>query len=362
MRRIRVLVVDDSASIRKLLADAIAATSDLEVCGSAHHGRAALDRLDLVEPDVVTLDLEMPVLDGLSTLRELRVRRPRLPVVMFSSHTERGALATLDALAAGATDFVAKPRLSGPGEALAFVQREVLPKLRTLGGGRAREDRPAPPPPLAGAQRPAAPRTGASAGAPAEAVVLAVSTGGPQALAAVLPGLPARLAAPVLVVQHMPPLFTRILADRLAALGPNPVAEATDGMPVEPGHVYLAPGGRHLTVEPAAFGAPPRLRLDDGPPENSCRPSADPLFRAAAEIWGKGLLAVVLTGMGRDGCAGAARVKERGGAVLAQDEATSVVWGMPGAVIGAGLAEHALPLAEVAGEIGRRVAARGGRP
>jgi two-component system chemotaxis response regulator CheB len=160
----------------------------------------------------------------------------------------------------------------------------------------------------------------------------------------------------------MPPLFTRILADRLAALGPNPVVEAVDGMLAEPGRVYLAPGGRHLTVQRAIPGTPPRLRLDDGPPENSCRPSADPLFRAAADVWGKGLLAVVLTGMGRDGCAGAARVRERGGAVVAQDRQSAVVWGMPGAVVEAGLAELELPLAEVAGEIGRRVAAGGGRP
>lgn len=357
MRKIRVLVVDDSLVIRKLLAEAIAQSPDLELCGSAHHGQAALERLAQAEPHVVTLDLEMPVLDGLSTLRELRVKHPRLPVVMFSSHTEHGALATLDALAAGASDFVPKPRASGPLEALAFVEHEVLPKLRALGGRGLEPQAPAMAPP---APRPAAaPAPARALPTGARAVVMAVSTGGPNALAAVLPALPPRMPAPVLVVQHMPALFTRILAERLAGLGPNPVVEATEGLPVEAGAVYLAPGGRHLTVLP---GAPPRLHLDDGPPENSCRPAADPLFRSAAEVWGKDLLAVVLTGMGRDGCAGAARVRERGGAVVVQDQRSSVVWGMPGAVVEAGLAEQELALDEVAGEIGRRMAAGGRRP
>lgn len=360
MKRIRVLVVDDSASIRRLLADAIAASPDLELCGSAHNGQVALERLAQTEPHVVTLDLEMPVMDGLSALRELRVKYPRLPVVMFSSHTERGALATLDALAAGASDFVAKPKVGGPGQAFAFVEREVLPRIRALGGRGPEEQaaaaaRPTPVPAPAPWTR-AAPRALPAA---ADAVVLAVSTGGPQALASLLPALPPRIPAPVLVVQHMPPLFTRILAERLASLGPNPVVEAAEGMPVEPGRVYLAPGGHHhMTVTP---GTPPRIHLDDGPPENSCRPAADPLFRSAAEVWGRGLLAVVLTGMGRDGCAGAARVRERGGAVVVQDRSTSVVWGMPGAVVEAGLAELELPLEGLAGEIGRRAAARSGR-
>jgi two-component system chemotaxis response regulator CheB len=202
-------------------------------------------------------------------------------------------------------------------------------------------------------------------------VVVAVSTGGPQALANFLPGLPPGLPVPVLVVQHMPPLFTRILAERLSSLGPNPVVEGVDGAPVCPGRVVIAPGGAlHMVVTP---GAPPLLKLVSTPPENSCRPAADPLFRSAAEVWGRGLLAVVLTGMGRDGCAGAALVRERGGGVLVQDRETSVVWGMPGAVVEAGLADAELPLPELAAEVGRRIGlaqapfsaerpARAGRP
>ncbi|HET6438209.1 MAG TPA: chemotaxis-specific protein-glutamate methyltransferase CheB [Anaeromyxobacter sp.] len=349
MKRIRVLVVDDSAAIRRLLAEAVAASEDLEICGSAQNGQVALDRLDQASPDVVTMDVEMPVMDGISAVRALRSRRPRLPVLMFSSHTQRGALATLDALAAGASDFVAKPRVVGLGEARSFVEGEVLPRLRAL-GGRALEGRAVPqaaPPPAQLARR--SPAT-LLAQQYAEAVVVGVSTGGPQALASLLPALPAALPTPVLVVQHMPALFTRILAERLAALGPNPVREAEHNMPVEPGYVYLARGGLHLRVSREGR----LLQLDDGPPENSCRPAVDPLFRSAADVWKEKLLAVVLTGMGRDGCAGAAHVRERGGMVIAQDRESSVVWGMPGAVVQAGLAHLELSVAEIAGEIARR--------
>ncbi len=374
MKRLRVLVVDDSAGIRKVLSDAISHAPDLELCGTAPNGQVALERLDAAAPDVITLDIEMPVLDGISTLRALRVLRPRLPVLMFSSHTVRGALATLDALAAGASDFVAKPVVSGPAEAAAFVEHEVLPRLRAL-GGRAAElhgassapARPAAPAAAGGhagpAPRPAgAPHHGSSL-PPLQAVVVAVSTGGPQALAAFLPALPRDLPVPVLVVQHMPPLFTRILAERLSGLGPNPVVEGATGLTAIPGRVVLAPGGAfHMVVKPGPAGTPPLLELDGGPPENSCRPAADPLFRSAAEVWGKGLLGVVLTGMGRDGCVGAARIRERGGAVLAQDRQSSVVWGMPGAVVEAGLADAELTLAQLAAEISRRTASLAARP
>ena len=345
MRRIRVLVVDDSAALRRLVTDAVQATPDLELAGTAQNGQIALDRVEAVCPDVVTLDVEMPVLDGLSTLRVLKARWPRLPVLMFSSRTERGALASLDALAAGASDFVAKPSVSGLEEARAFVEREVLPRLRALGGRNVSSPEPGPAPP--------APSRSPPAGW-VSAVVVGVSTGGPQALVTLLPALPRGLPVPVLVVQHMPPLFTRILAERLDDLGPNPVVEASDGLAAAPGRVYVAPGGHHLLV--AGGRAGPVLRVGDGPPENSCRPAVDPLFRSAAEVWGPGLLAVVLTGMGRDGCDGAAHVCERGGAVIAQDRASSVVWGMPGAVVDAGLADCELPLAEIAGEIAARVA------
>ena len=342
MRKIRVLVVDDSATIRRIVADAIAASPDLELAGTAANGRLALDRLQAARADVVTLDVEMPVLDGIATLKALRAQAPRLPVLMFSSLTEKGALATLDALAAGASDFVTKSRAASLEAARAFVELEVLPRLRALGsratGSQAPAVRLAPaPPPSRLASR-------------VEAVVIGVSTGGPQALEQVLPRLPRDLAVPVLVVQHMPAMFTELLARRLGTLSAVAVAEAADGMPVLPGKVYIAKGGRHLTVEGRAT-----LRLDDGPPENSCKPAADVLFRSAAENWKAGVLAVVLTGMGRDGCSGSEKIRAAGGSVVIQDQETSVVWGMPGAVAGAGLADATLPIAGVAAEIVARV-------
>jgi len=357
-------VVDDSTAIRKVLSEAIGRAPDLELCGTAPNGQVALERLEAAAPDVVTLDIEMPVLDGISTLRTLKGLRPRLPVLMFSSHTVRGALATLDALAAGASDFVAKPVVAGPSEALAFVEKEVLPRLRALGGRDAGPTPPdARPADAAGGPASAPPRSppapprlvGRTARAPLQALVVAVSTGGPQALASFLPALPRGLPVPILVVQHMPPLFTRILAERLSSLGPNPVVEGIDGLDAAPGRVVLAPGGaQHMVVGHGVKGAPPRLKLDAGPPENSCRPAADPLFRTAAEVWGAGLVAVVLTGMGRDGCLGAARVRELGGTVLVQDRESAVVWGMPGAVVSAGLAEAELPIDALAAEVARR--------
>lgn len=351
MRRLRVLVVDDSSVIRKLVSDAVTASPDLELAGAAQNGQVALDRLAAAAPDLVTLDVEMPVLDGIATLKALRQRLPKLPVLMFSSHTERGALATLDALAAGASDFVAKPQAASPEEARAFVEREVLPRLLAL-GQRVAEPRPAAP---AAAPAPPAPPARAPRGERRiEAVVVGVSTGGPQALEQVLPRLPRNLAVPVLVVQHMPTLFTKLLAQRLASLGPLPVREASGGEPLGPGTVLVAPGGRHLLV--ARRDGQCVAALGDGPPENSCRPAADVLFRSAAEAYGPGVLAVVLTGMGRDGAAGAEAVRARGGLVLAQDRETSTVWGMPGAVVAAGLADQVLPLGEVADEIAVRVA------
>jgi len=346
VRRVRVLVVDDSATIRRIITDAIAAAADLEVVGTAANGRLAIDRLRAgVAPDVVTLDVEMPVLDGIATLKEMRKAWPRLPVLMLSSHTEKGALATLDALAAGASDFVAKPRASGLDAARSFVDRDVLPRLRAL-GGRSTE---VASPQVAHVPRPAAPRSTGRV----EAVVIGVSTGGPQALEQVVPRLPKGLPVPVLVVQHMPVMFTQLLAGRLAAISKVPVVEAADGMTAQAGAVVIARGGHHMVVE-GRDGACV-LRLNDGPPENSCRPAADPLFRSAAETWGGGVLAVVLTGMGRDGLAGCERIRAAGGAVVVQDRDTAVVWGMPGAVAIAGLADQVLPIGEVAAQIVSRV-------
>lgn len=356
MRRLRVLVVDDSSVIRKLVSDAVTACPDLELAGSAPNGQVALERVAASVPDLVTLDVEMPVLGGIETLKALKKTHPRLPVLMFASRTERGALATLDALAAGASDFVAKPQAASADEARAFVEKEVLPRLLAL-GQRAAEARPASPlarPAPAAGPTAAAPPRPAGPARKVELVVIGVSTGGPQALEKVLPRLPRNLSVPVLIVQHMPTLFTRLLSERLATLCPLPIREAQGGEPLGPGTVLIAQGGKHLLV--ARHESLPVARLGDGPPENSCRPAADVLFRSAAEVFGPGVLAVVLTGMGRDGMAGCAAVRARGGQVLAQDRESSTVWGMPGAVVEAGLADLVLPLGDVADEIAVRVA------
>lgn len=395
MKPIRVLVVDDSVVVRRLVVGVLEEDADIEVVGTAANGRIALDKLDALSPDIVTLDIEMPEMDGLETLRALRKRFPRLPVVMFSTLTERGAIATLDALARGANDFVTKPANVGSvTEGMAAIRDELIPKLKGLCGrritpaagtavasaapvpgaaaavttsrpvatGPTAATRPAPAPAHRGATvsgpapstaAPAAARV--PAGGPVKVVVIGVSTGGPNALAAIWAALP-RLRVPILIVQHMPPVFTTMLARRLGALGTVPVSEATDGCDVVAGKAWLAPGDHHLVLERGTGGV--HARINQAAPENSCRPAVDPLFRSAADLYGSGVLAVVLTGMGSDGLRGAQVIHDAGGSVLAQDEATSVVWGMPGAVAHAGLADAIVPLDRVAAEI----AARAGSP
>ena len=356
MRPIRVLVVDDTVVVRRLVSDVLEADPDVTVAATAPNGRVALQKVPLVAPDVVVLDVEMPVMDGLETLRALRATRPDLPVIMFSSLTERGASTTLDALALGARDYVAKPtNAGGIAGAQAQVRDELVPRVKALGRRRSPAT-PAAPPPRAENHA-----GGAGRGAPArvDAVVVGVSTGGPNALAEVLPALPADLPVPVLVVQHMPPLFTRSLADRLDRASALAVREASDGDVAAPGAVWIAPGGRHLDV--VREGGAVRLRTHEGPPENNCRPAVDVLFRSAAAVWGRHALGVVLTGMGHDGAAGAGDLARAGARVVAQDEATSVVWGMPGAVVRAGLADAVVPLGRVAAEVAARVARRPAR-
>ena len=351
----RVLVVDDSVVVRKLVTDVINAEDDLEVAGTAPNGRIALAKVNDLAPDVVTLDVEMPDMNGIEALRGLRSSHPRLPVVMFSTLTERGAQITLEALMLGAKDYVTKPANVGSvTEAKEAVRAELVPKLRSLSGKpetMRKAAAAAPRRPAVG--RPAAPP--AKPAGPVEVVVFGVSTGGPNALAKVMPALPGDLGVPVLVVQHMPPLFTGLLAGRLDAASPLDVAEASDGLRPKPGQVLVAPGDHHLEV--GSRGGMPILHTTKGPLENSCRPAADVLFRSAAKVYGGGVLGVVLTGMGHDALRGAKDVVEAGGRVIAQDEATSVVWGMPGALVEAGLAHAVLPLDGVADEVARRVAA-----
>lgn len=359
MHRIRVLIVDDAVVVRRLLAHVLEDDPELEVVGTAANGKIALAKIAQSPPDVVTLDVEMPEMSGLETLAEIRRRWPRLPVVMFSTVTERGAAATLEALALGATDYATKPtQVGGVDQAKHRIREQLVPKLKTFGAPRpmAFVPRAAPVPSGRVAASAAPPRSAA----PVAVLAIGVSTGGPNALATVLSALPPYLPVPILIVQHMPPVFTKLLAERLATRCAFPVREAVAGARLQPGEAWLAPGDHHMTVVRA--GTAVEIGLDQGAPQNSCRPSVDPLFRSVAAVYGPGTLAVVLTGMGHDGLRGCELVHERGGRILVQDAASSVVWGMPGAVAEAGLAELVVPLGDVAVEILRRVRDPGGGP
>lgn len=349
MKKIRVLVVDDSVVIRRLLTDILNDDPEIEVAGIASNGRLALAKLPQVNPDLVTLDIEMPEMDGLATLPELRKAYPKLPVIMFSTLTSRGATSTLDALARGATDYVTKPANVGSVTAgMQCVKDQLLPKIKALcplsRPVSPAFTRAAVPAKAAGVQVARSRRT-------YDVLTIGSSTGGPQALGNVLKALPASLPVPVVIVQHMPPIFTKHLADRLNQDSPLTVREATGGETLQPGHVYIAPGDYHMELR--RDGVAVKTVLHQGPPENSCRPAVDVLFRSVASVYGAGTLAVVLTGMGQDGMRGGEHVAHAGGTMIAQDEATSVVWGMPRAVTEAGLANQVLPLNSIAGEIVR---------
>lgn len=348
---VRVLVVDDSVVVRRTVATVLAQTEDIDVVGTAADGRLGLRKVAELNPDVVTLDIEMPDMDGLEMLRHVRRDHPDLPVIMYSTLTERGASATFDALELGAVDYATKPSgLISRDAAETKVRDELAPLVRLWGKRRLGPERRGataltPAPVAATPTVPLPSRTHQ-----VDLVTIGVSTGGPDALARVIPALRPDLPVPVVIVQHMPPVFTAMLAQRLDQLSPLPVSEAVHGEPASPGHVYLAPGGRHLEVH--RLGGYLTLELSDDPPENSCRPAVDVLFRSAVGATGGRMLAAVLTGMGQDGLEGARVVHAAGGLLVAQDEPTSVVWGMPGFVARAGLGATVLPLEQIAPAIG----------
>jgi len=358
-RRIRVLIVDDAVVVRRMLTEALGGDPEIEVVGVAANGRIALQRIAQNVPDVVTLDVEMPEMDGLETLRHLRKDHPRLPVIMFSTLTERGAEATLDALSLGASDYVTKP--ANVGSVTASIQRikeQLLPRVKALGAKQAGLVMPAAAAAVPAFVRPtpapvpaAAPPLRLPVTRPRGVDVLAIgcSTGGPNALAHVIGALRPDWSVPIVVTQHMPPMFTRLLAERLNNLGPLTVVEATAGMRVQPNHVYVAPGDFHMAVRRRGAGV--EIALNQDAPEHSCRPAVDVLFRSVADVYGAGTLAVVLTGMGSDGLRGCESIHACGGRILTQDEASSVVWGMPGFVTRAGLACKTVPLDAIAAEL-----------
>ncbi len=361
------MVVDDAVVARGQMRHWISAEPSLDLVASLRSGREAVDQLLDSAPDVVVLDIEMPDLDGIATLPKLLAKDPDLAVIIASTLTRRNAEISMKALALGALDCISKPDAAFP-ESLADFRRDLIAKIRELGLqrkrklGRWRERMPLArrnvvPLPAARLQT----GSGGEAGTPRFAlrpfapavprvVVIGSSTGGPQALTALTSGLAALgQTAPVLITQHMPPTFTTILAEHLARATGRPTVEAQDGELVLAGRTYLAPGGRHMRV--ARRGGNAIITLDDGPAEHHCRPAVDPLFASAAETWGSWVLGIILTGMGCDGTRGAEQIVAAGGSVIAQDEATSVVWGMPGSAAEAGLCSAVLPLNEIAPKV-----------
>ena len=345
----RVLIVDDAVVVRKVLAEALARDPALEIAGTASNGRLALTKYSSLRPDVVLLDIEMPEMNGLETIPELRKLDPRVPIIMFSTLTEKGAAATLDALTLGATDYVTKPSNTDVDATAESITRELIPKIKALcripGSLQTlvAAHHAAAPPVFPRPPRPRSIRTRP------QIVTIGVSTGGPEALAVVLSALPAGFPLPVVVAQHMPPVFTSLLAARLSTKCQIPVEEGKNGQRLEASHIWIAPGDYHMEVYEDHGSV--YIRTHQGARENFCRPSVDVLFRSVATVYNGSTLGVILTGMGQDGLKGCELLSGRGAQILVQDEATSVVWGMPGFVARAGLADKILPLREVGSEI-----------
>ena len=345
-KRIRVLVVDDALLVRKIITDILSADPDIEVVGSASNGKFALEKIPQLQPTIVTLDMEMPELNGIDTLKQIRISWPKLPVIMFSALTEVGAKETLDALAFGASDYVTKPSASGGAEAAKEIIREqLIAKIKGLS------------PKLPGrtiVRTPTPVIKRAAATGKISILAIGVSTGGPNALADLFSTFPHTFPVPIVITQHMPPMFTRMLAERLTMKGCPPAVEGAEGMELRAGNIYLAPGDFHMEFyrkEGKVF-----IHLQQEAPVNSCRPAVDVMFRSVVDVYGAQSLGVILTGMGYDGLRGSELIRNAGGQVIAQDEATSVVWGMPAAVSDAGLADMVLPLGAIKDEICRRVA------
>jgi two-component system chemotaxis response regulator CheB len=361
----RVMVVDDSAIARGIVTRTLSEAPDISVVASVPNGLMALKTLGSHDIDVVVLDIEMPELDGLSALPRMLELYPQLKVIMVSAASQKDADISLKTMAMGAADYVEKPK-AGLGGAEAFYD-ELVRKVRLHGGAATPA---APSKRAAGPAKPAKPQSAAApqAAAPVvaslsnnrrketfprpEVIAIGSSTGGPQALAEVLKDLPPSVSQPILVTQHMPATFTALLAQHMTRYAGRLAAEARDGERIEPGRIYIAPGGKHLVAEQGAAGGI-LIRLDDGPPENSCKPAVDPMLRSLARIYGDRLLTIILTGMGCDGLKGCEAVVNAGGRVMAQDRETSVVWGMPGAVAQAGLCRDVLPLRQIGSALKR---------
>ncbi len=361
-RKIRVLIVDDSVVACRVLSETLSRDPGIEVAGTALSGPIALSQLGTLAPDLVMLDMDMPVMDGLQTLLEIKKIKPKLPVIMCSALVAPGNRHAMQALLGGAADCVTKPSAHmNEGSGLGPFSRELLSKIKANFNPK---DKPPAASILSAKATATAISTVTATAAPIlsppifgslksmglpEILAIGVSTGGPQALAELIPGLPADFPVPIVIVQHMPPHFTKALSDSVGSKSRLKVVEAVEGCRLEKGTVWIAPGGSHMRVVKRKSGY--ELVLNSDEPENSCRPSVDVLFRSVAEAFGSKVLAVVLTGMGQDGLAGAEAIRRAGGSVFVQDEASSVVWGMPGAIAKAGLADRILPLLDLPMEI-----------
>ncbi|MFQ5451030.1 MAG: chemotaxis response regulator protein-glutamate methylesterase [Nitrospinaceae bacterium] len=355
MPKIRVLVVDDAVVVRRIVTDSLSSDPEIEVAATAPNGRIALLKIPQINPDLVTLDIEMPEMDGLETLAEIRKIYPTLPVIMFSTLTERGGAKTLEALSLGATDYVTKPANVGSVSiAMQRVREELIPKIKLFCSEKVGLKPPPTAKPDPAVKIKPVSRNKYHPGSSGlkqkiDLVAIGVSTGGPNALAELFPVFPQDLPVPIVLVQHMPPFFTKLLAERLESKSSLTIREGVDGKSMQSGHAWIAPGNYHMILQ--RNGTQVLLKTHQDPPENSCRPAVDVLFRSVAEIYGPRALAVVLTGMGQDGLIGCEHIKEAGGQVLVQDEESSVVWGMPGFVARAGLADKILPLNQIGNEI-----------
>ncbi len=366
---LKILIVDDSIVFRKAIEAALSELDGVLITGSVRNGEKAMASIVANPPDLVTLDLEMPDMDGLACLKaiqEFNAGRPELPPVrclMISGYTKAGADVTIEALANGAFDFIEKPESRTPAESVAKLKESLFAKLKALHAscekraGQPAEtpevETPAPeaprkpePPPSRHHHAPKAPLKTTPHGTDrTEIIAIGVSTGGPKALIDMLPKLSRMTDLPILIVQHMPPGFTKSLAAQLDSKCQAKVIEASDSIDVEPGHVYIAPGGRHMIVR--RLGSKMRIALHDEPPENGCRPAVDVLFRSVAAIYGQSAIGVILTGMGSDGTRGAKPLKASGAKIIVQDEASSVVWGMPGSAVAAGLPDRVESLMDI---------------
>ncbi|MEA2881538.1 MAG: two-component system, chemotaxis family, protein-glutamate methylesterase/glutaminase [Bradyrhizobium sp.] len=354
---LRVMVVDDSVVIRGLIGRWIEAEPDMVVAASLRTGLDAVNQVERVNPDVALLDIEMPDLDGIAALPLLLAKKRNLVIIMASTLTRRNAEISFKALSLGASDYIPKPESTREPAAAEIFRHDLIEKIRHLGARMRRKVPVTPSPALAPAAMPARPPLAAVAHAqllrrtfsthPPRVLLIGASTGGPQALMSLVAEIgPVIDRFPVLITQHMPPTFTTILAEHLARASNRPAREGIDGELVRPGRIYLAPGGHHMRVVRQGINA--AIALDDGPPVNFCKPAVDPMFASATEVWQGGVLAVVLTGMGSDGMRGGKEIVAAGGSVIAQDEASSVVWGMPGAATHAGICAAVLPLGQIA--------------